>query len=90
MLVLQISRSFGTTGSQYLFVNIAGQLSAYSMNTGLKVLRTEDPKFPINDGRLTISHVKHSLMKQAWKLAPAHRPVVCKFYVGPVYILSGL
>ena len=52
MFAYQISRGFGTTGSQYLFVNIAGQLSAYSMNTGLKVLRTEDPKFPIDDGEL--------------------------------------
>ena len=44
----------GSTGGYYLFVNLAGELLAYSMNTGMKILRVENPKQPKNDGMISV------------------------------------
>ena len=45
-----VSPVLGTTGGCYLFVNMAGELSGFSLNTGMRILRVEDPKKPKNDG----------------------------------------
>ena len=42
MYILQVSQFHGTTGSDYIFLNIAGELHGYSLTTGLRVLRSND------------------------------------------------
>ncbi|XP_074657744.1 uncharacterized protein LOC141910812 isoform X2 [Tubulanus polymorphus] len=40
----EISLCYATTGAEYLFLNKNGDLTAYSLNTGLKVLKLVAPK----------------------------------------------
>jgi methionine salvage enolase-phosphatase E1 len=46
----QITKNYGPTGAEYLFLNKNGELTAYSLITGLKVLKMVHPKNAHNDG----------------------------------------
>ncbi|XP_064639515.1 uncharacterized protein LOC135495045 [Lineus longissimus] len=39
-----ITKTYGPTGAEYLFLNKNGDLTAYSLNTGLKILKMVSPK----------------------------------------------
>jgi len=53
--VIQVSKPLSVTRSAYLFIIIDGQLSAYSLITGQKLLRLDYSNSLLSDGKRSLS-----------------------------------
>jgi len=57
--VIQVSKPLSVTRSAYLFIIIDGQLSAYSLITGQKLLRLDYSNSLLSDGKRSLVSVLH-------------------------------